>query len=199
MLSFKHKFLFVHLPKTAGNSIQTILSPYSEDKIVCLNELQDGVERFEIRNKFTVLRKHSALIDYKDLLPQDCYDNLFKFATIRNPWDRMVSFFFSPHRQVDQWNKSEFIQLVESVITLPELLKIDDITPWHKSVDQIMKFENLDTDFSTLCKKIGISDTSLPIRNKSNRYEYQRYYDDELISIVAKKFRDEIDFGQYQF
>ena len=51
MLSIKKKFLFIHIPKKAGNSIQNVLKHYSEDEIVSLNHLQDGVERFEVRNK----------------------------------------------------------------------------------------------------------------------------------------------------
>ncbi len=50
MLSLKNNFLFIHLPKTAGNSIQGNLQHYSEDDVVCLNDLQDGIERVEIRN-----------------------------------------------------------------------------------------------------------------------------------------------------
>ena len=51
MLSIKKKFLFIHIPKTAGDSIQNVLKHYSEDEIVCLNHLPDGLERFEVRNK----------------------------------------------------------------------------------------------------------------------------------------------------
>src|SRR5690606_13135991 len=99
VLSDQKKFLFIHLPKTGGNSIQTLLKAYSEDKIVCLNALQDGVERFEIRNEYPSLHKHSSLSDYKRELPETTFLNLFKFSTIRNPWDRAISHYFSPHRQ----------------------------------------------------------------------------------------------------
>ena len=40
--------LFLHIPKTAGNSIQNILRDYSEDEIVARGG-QDGLERFEVR------------------------------------------------------------------------------------------------------------------------------------------------------
>ena len=57
MISHKHKFIFVHAQKTAGNSIQNHLQNYSEDKIV-INEEQathnteskSHLDRFEIRS-----------------------------------------------------------------------------------------------------------------------------------------------------
>jgi len=50
MISLKYGFIFIHIPKTAGNSIQNVLKLYSEDKIVCTAPYQDGVERFELRS-----------------------------------------------------------------------------------------------------------------------------------------------------
>lgn len=50
MLSTSHNFLFIHVPKTGGNSLQNVLSEYADDKIVRLSPYQDGVERFEVRS-----------------------------------------------------------------------------------------------------------------------------------------------------
>jgi hypothetical protein len=42
MISTSHQFLFVHIPKTGGNSIQTILLPFSDDQKNTSTK-QDGV------------------------------------------------------------------------------------------------------------------------------------------------------------
>jgi hypothetical protein len=42
MISFEKHFLFVHIPKTAGNSIQSVLRDYSEEQLVALRKEQDG-------------------------------------------------------------------------------------------------------------------------------------------------------------
>ena len=118
MISIQKKFLFIHVPKTRGNSIQNILKDYSEDKIVVLAKDQDGVERFEVRNKKYNITKHSTLSHYKSVLDTKTYRTLFKFAVIRNPWDRMVSFYFSPHRGVTEWNGNDFLCLVNRMPTL---------------------------------------------------------------------------------
>ncbi len=72
MISSAYKFIFVHVPKTGGNSVQDALRNYADDKLVALNSVQDGIERFSIQNeKFKSLHKHSALRDYQNALGQD--------------------------------------------------------------------------------------------------------------------------------
>jgi hypothetical protein len=202
MLSEKHNFLFLHLPKTAGNSIQERLKIYSEDKIVCVDDIQDGVERFEVRNQFVGIHKHSSLSDYQKVLPNGLFKRLFIFATIRNPWERMISFYFSPHWGVIKWHRGDFITLVNQVLTLPELLSVKSESidnTWAKNVDFIIKFEQLEIDFKMVCQKLQLHYEPLDVRNKSTRSAYKTYYDQELIDLVAHKFEQEIVYGQYVF
>jgi hypothetical protein len=51
MIFEKKQIIFIHYPKTAGNSIQDALRQYTNDKLVTLTKYQDGVERFEVRNE----------------------------------------------------------------------------------------------------------------------------------------------------
>jgi len=68
MISFQKRFLFVHIPKTAGNSIQSVLRDYSEDELVALRGEQDGIERFGLRNPNYKIKKHSTLAEYRAAL-----------------------------------------------------------------------------------------------------------------------------------
>ena len=63
------QFIFVHIPKTAGTST--------------LRWLNGGVVK---RNC------HSTALQYKKMLGQQ-YNSFFKFSFVRNPWDRMLSFY----------------------------------------------------------------------------------------------------------
>jgi hypothetical protein len=206
MISMQKKFLFIHVPKTGGNSIQNVLSKYSEDEIVILNKHQDGIERFEVRNNEYDVTKHSTLSHYRSVLKANIYRSLFKFATIRNPWDMMISFYFSPHRGFTEWNRQIFLSLIESMSPLshyicekPSIRKGEGNSSIYTDVDFLMRFERLDDDFKVVCAKLDIPYSRLPKRNSSTRSHYSRYYDEELQEIVRQKFIEEITFGNYIF
>jgi len=215
MISIKNRFLFIHVPKTGGNSVQSILIDYSEDKIIAEANHQDGIEMFNIRNDTYNINKHSTLSDYKKEIEPEIFEKLYKFCTIRNPWDMMISFYFSPNRGVKEWDRESFKHLITRVATLrhyiitpPSISKINDLlgidlVPNFKAIDNdidfIMRFEFLYADFKHVCENLNIPFSYLPHRNKSNRKHYSKYYDEELIKLVKDKFKEEIELGGYTY
>ncbi len=198
MISLQHRFLFIHIPKTAGNAIQNILRKYSEEKIVQIAPHQDGIERFEVRSDDYKIRKHASLAEYQVQLGVETIDPLFKFTCVRNPWQRMISFYFSPHRGEVSWNRKQFIALVNQVRPVPDFVSsVSDDAPGEKcfnNMDFFMRYDKLDEDFKRACERIGIPHEMLPRRNVSNRAHYSSYYDDELIDLVKQRFQNEIRF-----
>src|SRR5262245_18212361 len=195
MISARKRFLFIHVPKTGGNSIQNILRNYSEDRIVLLHPLQDGVERFEIRNDKYNITKHATLSHYKTELEPDLFQRLFKFATIRNPWEMIVSYYFSPIRGPQRWDRQAFIKLVDQLHPLRHYITLGHGTAeccrnsqqtqcntgtLDADIDFLMRFEMLSDDFGKVCKRIDIPVAALPVRNRSRRKHYSFYYDEEL-------------------
>lgn len=203
MISIKKKFLFIHVPKTGGNSLQNILREYSEDQIVCRAPHQDGIERFGLRNDRYNIEKHSTLTHYKNVLSAEVYDSLFKFAVIRNPWERIISHYFSPHRGVTVWDRAAFIALVESTPPMRHYIcdstRLDAPRQLTADIQYLMKFEDLKNEFQRVCEMIGIPFRPLPIRNQSNRGHYTQYYDEALVDLVRVRFSEEIHFMDYQF
>ncbi len=90
------KSIFIHIPKTGGNTIQSFLfdAGLSLDEKVT-GGFRDGVNRFEIRGDLT-RRKHQPLSTY--FLMDPSLRDLRVFSCVRKPFERMVSLYFSPHR-----------------------------------------------------------------------------------------------------
>jgi len=199
MISFQKRFLFVHIPKTAGNSIQTVLRDYSEDQLVALRKEQDGIERFGLRNPKYKIRKHSTLSEYRDALGEQ-FRSLYKFTCVRNPWDRMVSYYFTSTQNPETWSRKEFRGTILKAVSAADYLRLDngEEDPFA-NVDYIMRFENLTNDFQTVCSRLDISPPRLPQYNRSNRGHYSRYYDEELRELVRARFAAEIERFGYMF
>ena len=200
MISFQKRFLFVHIPKTAGNSIQSALRDYSEDELVALRDEQDGIERFGLRNPNYKIKKHSTLGEYRDALGNEQFRNLYKFTCVRNPWDRMVSYYFTPTQSPETWDRKKFRGMISKAVSVADYLRLDQgkRDPFS-NVDYIMRFENLADDFRTVCGTLGISPTTLPRYNRSSREHYSKYYDDELRELVCARFAAEIEHFGYIF
>jgi Sulfotransferase family len=200
MISLKKSFLFVHIPKTAGNSIQSVLRDYSEDQLLALRKEQDGIERFGLRNSRYKIKKHSTLREYRDALGDEQFRNLYKFTCVRNPWDRMVSYYFTPTQNPETWNRKKFRGIISKAFSVAKYLRLDENEedPFG-NVDYIMRFENLTDDFRTVCGQLEISSATLPQYNRSSREHYSKYYDDELRELVRTKFAAEIERFGYTF
>jgi hypothetical protein len=200
MISFQKRFLFVHIPKTAGNSIQNVLRDYSEDELVALRGEQDGVERFGLRNPKYKVKKHSTLAEYRAALGETEFGKLYKFTCVRNPWDRMVSYYFTPTQNTVAWDRKKFRKVIVKVLPVADYLRLDkgEKDPFA-NVNYIMRFENLVDDFRTVCAALDISPTTLPRYNRSKREHYSKYYDDELRELVRARFAAEIERFGYTF
>jgi len=203
MINHKDKFVFVHIPKTGGTSIESIF-----DKLA------------SVRN---VKYKHYTLRKYESL--NDKIDQYYKFSFVRNPWDMTTSMFNYLWKKESPWSKEwrsinkDFCKLsfkewvTHSSFQAPTIRSVDinerhegcdgDFSSWLTSekytLDFIGRFENLQQDFNTVCDKIGIPRQELPHENKTNRKHYTEYYDDETRKIVAEKYARDIECFGYKF
>jgi hypothetical protein len=204
MLSTACRFLFIHIPKTGGNSIQNILRHYSDDQVVALAAHQDGVERFEVRSSRHHTHKHSTLAEYRREYGPELFDALFKFACVRNPWDRAVSYYFSPHRGRVEFNSRDFCAFIETIQPVAHYLTLTEeqpprLAPALGNIDLVLRFERLQADFARVCERIGIPVQPLPVRNKSSRGSYRDYYDAASRRLVESRFAEEIELLRYNY
>lgn len=209
LLSQDNKFLFVHIPKTAGTSIRNSLKPYAvdpmmfwENRLLSRIGIHVNVVSPWRRKRF---RPHSTAGHIRQHLPSDVYESLFKFAFVRNPWDLLVSLYnFIPsrpgHRYSDAVKKMSFAEFVDAWTQRPEISQAQ----WLRGdtgeliVDCVGYFETVGSDFSAICGRLGIN-CGLPKHNQSKHSNYQTYYTNEVRDLVQTRLADDIEFLGYTF
>ena len=145
------------------------------------------------------LRKHATLPeihsqwDERQLGPWDQY---YKFACVRNPWDRLVSLYLSPHKGNSTFDEGEFRDLIKNTKKGTQSVFVTEGD--QLAVDFLMRFENLQQDFSTVCEKTGIP-AGLPHVNQSQRKSYQEYYSNKTRDLVYKLYRRDIELFGYEY
>ena len=197
MINHKHKFIFVHINKTAGTSIGNILGKLSRNQI----------------------GKHQSIKEYSKLADNaHGFENYFKFTFVRNSWDRFLSLYKYRvktnqtklrRRPVSfkEWAKNIYdknpkhynIPNELQLLMLSEQLDWITDTTGKVNMDFIGRFENLQEDFNTVCDKIGIPKQKLPHINKTEHKHYTEYYDDETREIVTEKYAKDIEYFGYEF
>jgi hypothetical protein len=170
---------------------------------------------YEVRNTIYKTTKNSTIDGYRKTLETSVFNSLFKFATIRNPWDMMISHYFSPHRGITEWDRERFVKMTSKIRPLRYYVGENTVVrrllyrlgkcpaptgvPLDHQLDFLIRFEQLDHDFQQVCARLNIPYHPLPQRNKSDRKHYSAYFDSELIELVRERFSEEIAYGKYSF
>jgi len=204
-VSVDKKAIFVHVPKNAGTSITKALRRTGGFK----SPPYDSVDHdFEMGWKDGESRRLMRAIG------EDLWNECFRFAFVRNPWDRLVSGWqFTRQRGKHELSFAEYVKDLPSLDTSqePEALERAISTHWHAmpqsdhlvvdgvvAVDFIGHVETLDEDWRAISERIG-SDESIPRANTSDRGEYRSYYTDDLLAIVDERFRLDVATFGYTF
>jgi len=212
LLSHNHKFIFVKTFKTAGTSTEIIFEKFcdnekdiigcrgaiSDKKAVIINKPKNAIKGGKI-----LFRNHIEAKKIKKLVGGRIFNNYFKIANIRNPWDLMVSAFHFKHKsKLDNFTIDELRKSFK-IFSKHSVYKYDHIIVNNKfCMDYYVRFEHLHKDINTVLKKLNINHTvtKLPHKKNSNRkIPYQEYYDAESKENVKLKNQKFIDFFDYKF
>ena len=195
MISPNKKFIFIHIPKTAGTSIEKTLKDES-----CIYKSNQWGSFNAPLNHLTL----NQIISSK-LPPHINLKEYFKFTFVRNPWDKVISECFCPHIQLIFKDCKTISEKIKKVCSLSatgygnhcrnQLAFVSADLP----MDFIGKFENLQEDFNFVCHQLGINHQELPIKNKSNHKHYTEYYNDETKDIIANTYAEDIEHFGYEF
>ncbi len=198
-------------------SIRGVLEKYEQEpdrfKIPRPSRLTDEGSHNRFYDVWRTLLLHAKAREAKKELPADMFDNYFKFAFVRNPWDWQVSVYHfilreptsSTHEAVKacgsftnylEWVVKTPAPYPKGITKLQSDMIVDD--SGQLLVDFLGHYESLETDFDIIRQKLGIED-HLPHVNKSQHSNYREYYDDHTRNLVAEHFRQDIELFGYEF
>lgn len=198
MIIHKYKFIFVHIPRTGGTSIETAFgygfgNPVPEQKHNIVRHYL-GHKSFKI----AVEKKYKI------------------FTFIRNPWTRIISYYRWVHsfqgaaHPLYTYASGTFEAFVAS---LPFIIKyVGMVRPQSEfvintkneiAVNYIGRYENYLEDWKIISKELGVPNVSLPhVLNtkESENKSLEEYYKSLAIrNLIGEVYQSDLDMFGYTF
>ena len=151
-------------------------------------------------------RKHTTAGQMQRMYPIGLFQEYYKFAFVRNPWDLMVSYYHylqsrsGHHRSAKVQSLGSFEEYLAYEIKRDKISQTRFLTDPNGEllVDYVGCFESLAEHFNVICSELNI-DTELEHRNSSRHRGYQSYYDATTRQMVAEHWRQDIEQFGYSF
>ena len=206
IISHKHRFIFIAIPKTGTHALRNALRPHlgpgDWEHVDLYHQSRLPIEAF--RN---IDHGHIAARDIQPHLSKGVWKDYFKFAFVRNPWDRYVSWKFFKYAKsaILQQNPRAYLKLElerenpqNQLLGKPQIEFITD-SEGEVLIDYVAKWENYEEECRFIFKRIGLPIPQLQVVNQSEHKHYSHYYDDELKESIEKIYQKDIQMFGSQF
>lgn len=226
IISHEHRFIFLRTRKTAGTSIDFALSTHCgpRDVISPLSDEEESEKRsaglrsaqnyhvpvgcwtakdflkFGLKGRRPRYTKHMTAGSLQKRIDRSTWDGYFKFCVERNPFDKAISLYY--WRTMNTDHRPDLVQFLKTV-------EHDDLSNFsiyamngRIEVDQIIRYEALESGLKTICKSLGLSLVDLPHQksnSRTDRAHYRELMTDEARAIVERACQNEIALLDYEY
>jgi hypothetical protein len=199
VICHEKKCIFIHIPKTAGTSIEQFLKEKGKNNI----------EYIGVRNNRSL--QHLTAFELKRELGP-IFTNYYKFSIIRNPYNRLLSEYYWTPLNIGYKageTKADFITHVANIVKnklyfnniyndhfIPQYLFLYG-NGKNILVDNVFKYEDLDESIKYLKHKINI-DNDLPFLNKSKGDIVKTYWNNRQKERIYKIYQKDFIVFNYE-
>ena len=231
IISHRHKFIFLKTEKTAGTAIEAALSELCgpDDVITPFREESEGDRKGRGPQNYRLdhplkpqrplwrrvlmrpERYYHPSIGYYEHMPawrvrayvsEEMWRDYFKFAFVRNPWDRQISqYLYKTKSQAQRPSLDRFMaRKKRAYVTSYEIYTIDGAI----AVDYVGRYESLDADLQTALERAGVTQrVEIPrsnvTRSRKRDAAYQNEFTPRSRDLVAAWYAPEIALWDYEF
>jgi chondroitin 4-sulfotransferase 11 len=192
LISHDRKYVFVAVPKTGSTAVHYALG----------GTIPDATRPED---------HHQGISDLLAKYPECA--NYFKFAFVRNPWDRFVSAYhnFTQEEEHLEWSEPicEYRDFHDFCTNFPQTKWINWIhfrpqlnvlsCEAALAVDYVGRFEHLSRDFARVCRHLNLPLLELDYVRRSEHRPYREYYTSETKAVVARCYKPDIEAFGYCF
>lgn len=206
IISHKHRFIFTAIPKTGTHSVRRLLRAHLADT----DHEQVGLF-VQKRLPFAALAElghgHISLAQVRPFVGEANFAAYLKFAFVRNPFDRFVSYCaFMTRDDGDFLRRPQEIMRSflfkdrpdDHLLFVPQHTFICD-EEGKLQADIVGRVEDMQSSFDMICDRIGLPHAILDKVNSSEHGTFRDYYDQELIEGVCEYYRRDLDLFGYTF
>lgn len=201
IISRGRRYIFVHIPKTGGTALSLALEDRAMKDDILIGDTPKALKRRARLKGVTAsgrLWKHSGLADILGLVTPEEIESFLVFTLVRNPWDRLVSYYFwlraqrFPHPAVTLAQALDF----SGFLNHPETIRSVEAAPYgsylrlpegREKCDLWLRLEHLDRDLAPLEAHLGFRLAPLQRFNASDRdRDWRAYYCDADADLVGR-------------
>jgi len=213
IISPSRRYVFVHAPKTGGTAMALALEARAaKDDIMAGDTPKAKARSRRLKDLGTAakLTKHSQLAELDGCLSPQDLAGYFVFMMVRNPWDRMVSYYHwlrdqtFEHPAVSLSQKLDFEAFVAHPQTFRSMQQshyaayVTDAAGTERC-DLFIRLEHLAGDVARLETHLGFA-LDIPHANASRRKtDFRSYYSGKTGDLVAAMCATDIARFGYRF
>jgi hypothetical protein len=182
IVSPARRFVFVHVPKTGGTSFTLAWEARAHADDILIGDTPKARRR---RRRLDGIRtsgrlwKHSRLADIRGLIPDADLDAARIATMVRNPWDRVASYYAwaqaqtFDHPAIHAAKALDFVGFLADPAVAAGLRAAPTsayLRDWqgHERLDHAIRLEHLDEDLPPLEAALGLRLSPLPRTNGSD-------------------------------